>query len=153
MIKDNIQNAEKYFNLSERVKLGLKYLQNTDLAALEDGRYEILGNQVYVNIQNYLSKEEADAKFEAHKNYIDIQYIIDGEERIWVSDVDNFTPLSQYDSEKDIVFLKRNTSGEENFVNLRSNEFLILNPQDAHMPSLAVNCPSKVKKAVVKVLV
>lgn len=153
MIKDNIQNADKYFSLSERIKLGLEYLKNTDLTALEDGRHEILGNQVYVNIQNYVSKEEVDAKFEAHKNYIDIQYIIDGEERIGVSNVDNFQPLSEYDSEKDIVFLKRNTSDIGNFVNLRSNEFVILNPQDAHMPSVAVNSPSNVKKAVVKVLV
>lgn len=153
MIKDNIQNADKYYSLSERIKLGLEYLKNTDLTTLEDGRYEILGNQIYVNIQNYVSKEEVDAKFEAHKNYIDIQYIIDGEERIGVSDVDNFLPLSEYDSEKDIVFLKRNTSGMENFVNLRSREFVILNPQDAHMPSVAVNSPSNVKKAVVKVLV
>lgn len=153
MIKDNIQNAEKYYTLSERIKLGLEYLKNTDLAALEIGRYEILGNEVFVNVQDYLSKDENDAKFEAHKNYIDIQYVIEGEEKIGVCDVRKLSPYADYDAQTDIVFFTKDTSQKTDFIKLNFNEFVILSTNDAHMPSVCVKSPSKVKKAVVKVLV
>lgn len=140
------------YNLTERVKLGLDYLENTDFSVVENGKYEILGNEVFAIVQDYTSKPLAVGKFEAHRKYTDIQYIIEGEEQIGVSNIRNFTEATQYDSEKDIIFLTLKANTIPEFIILKEKEFAIFTPNDAHMPSIAVKNSSFVKKVVVKVL-
>jgi len=153
VLKDNIKNANNYLDLPERVKLGLKYLTNTDFSTLENGKYEILGDEVFAIVQEYTPKNESEGKFEAHKKYIDIQYIIKGEEKMGFGDINNFSESTEYNKEKDIVFLSQNEIGKPDFVEVKENEFVIFTPQDAHMPSIAANSFENVKKTVVKVLV
>lgn len=152
MIKDNIQKAENYYNLSNGIKTGLEYLQNTDFSTVENGKYEISEN-VYANVQEYISKPQDEGRFEAHEKYIDIQYIVKGEEKIGVCDVSNFIEETPYNVEKDIVFLKEKSSNKSEFFHLKEEEFMILYPQDAHMPSISSKTQSHVKKVVVKVRV
>lgn len=151
MIKDNIKNANIYHNLSDYIKIGLDYLANTDFSTVAEGRYEIYEDKVYANVQTYLTKDVG--KFEAHKKYTDIQFLAKGKEKIGVSNVENFAPTIPYDSEKDIVFLTGKKDFELKFVELKENEFVILPPEDAHMPMVALDTPMNVKKVVVKVLV
>lgn len=151
MIKDNIQNAEKYFNLSERMKLGLKFLMKTDFSKLENGKHEILGTEIYANVQDYFSKPQEEGKFEAHREYIDIQFIIEGTEKIGFGNIENYSETTTYNEEKDIVFLEEKSGINSDFIELKPNEFAIFTPKDAHMPSIAVSSPSFVKKVVVKV--
>ncbi|MGN1152637.1 MAG: YhcH/YjgK/YiaL family protein, partial [Candidatus Gastranaerophilaceae bacterium] len=133
MIKDKLINASYYYSLSKYLKTGLEWLIRTDLENLSDGKYTIDGNNVYANIQTYETKE--DAKYEAHRKYIDIQYIIKGVERVGVSDLSSCTSCIPYDSEKDIEFFDINTN--EEFVKLVEGDFLILYPQDTHKPSIS----------------
>lgn len=147
MITDNLNNAEKYYILGEKFQKGLEFLKNTDMKNLENGKYEIEGDEIFVSVQDYTSKPLSDGKFEAHKRYADIQFIIKGEERLGFGDVKNFKPQTFYDDKNDIVFL----DGEGEFFHAKENDFLIFMPEDAHMPCIAVNEPAYVKKAVVKV--
>lgn len=140
------------YNLENGIKLGLEYLKNTDLSKMENGRYEILGDKIFVSIQDYNSKPLEDGKLEAHKKYIDIQYIIEGEEKIGVCDVEECSPSTEYDENKDIVFLDAKDSNDVKFISLVKGEHFILTPVAAHMPCIAVDNPSYVKKAVVKVM-
>lgn len=151
MIKDNIQNAEKYFNLSERMKLGFEFLMKTDFSTLENGRHEILGTEVYASVQEYFSKPQEEGKFEAHREYTDIQFIIEGKEKIGFGDISNFSNTTDYDKEKDIVFLEENKGTKSEFVELGSGDFAIFTPKDAHMPCIASESTSFVRKIVVKV--
>ncbi|MFA7659340.1 MAG: YhcH/YjgK/YiaL family protein [Candidatus Gastranaerophilaceae bacterium] len=151
MIKDNIKNAKNYYDLSERVRLGLEYLVNTDFSVIKNGKYEILGNEVFAIVQDYFSKPPEECKFEAHKKYIDIQYILEGEEKIGISDIKNFFDSIEYDEERDIVFLSLKTDEMPDFIDMKEKDFAIFTPKDAHMPSIAVKTPSFVRKAVVKV--
>ena len=80
MIKDKLLNSSAYYNLSERIKIGLFWLENTDLKNIADGKYLIDGDNVYASVQTYDTKD--DVKYESHRRYIDIQYMIDGEEKI-----------------------------------------------------------------------
>lgn len=152
MIKDNIRNAKDYYNLSERIEKGLKYLENTDFSKVDDGTYEILGKEVFAIVQNYLSKEPDSSEFESHKKYTDIQYIIKGEEQIGIGDIEDFSQITQYDEEKDIMFLSAKKGCTPDFIRMQAKEFAIFFPHDAHKPSIAVQSPSFVKKIVVKVL-
>lgn len=151
MIKDNIKNANLYYKLSPLLEAGLKYLENTDFSTIPLGKYEILSDEVYAMVQDYSSKLKSEGKFEAHKKYVDIQYVVEGEELIGVSNVSNFTDATDYSEEKDIVFLVPKIDCSHDFIKLKKNEFAIFTPDDAHMPSIAVETPAYVKKVVVKV--
>ena len=147
MIKDTLSRAEVYYNISEGIKKGFEWLKTQDFKKLPDGKYFIEEDKIYANIQTYLTKETA--PFEAHRKYIDIQYMISGCEKIGVSDISSCSSKIPYDAEKDIEFLDCNTTGS--FQDLNESEFLLLFPHDAHQPSLSQTEPANVKKVVVKV--
>jgi len=106
MIKDNLQHIDYYNYLSPGIYFGLKYLKNTDFSAMENGKYEIKEGKVYAIVQDYNSKPELEGKFEAHRKFVDIQFIVEGEEKIGVGNLDDFEENTEYDEEKDIVFLE-----------------------------------------------
>lgn len=147
MIKDKLENAQKYNHLGEKFIKAFEFLKNTDLKNLENGKYEIEGDKIFVSVQDYHTKPLCEGKFEAHEKYTDIQFIIAGEEQLGYGDIKNFKPVTFYDDKNDIVFLE----GEGDFAKAQVNDFLIFTPQDAHMPCIATDKPAYVKKAVVKV--
>ena len=150
MIKDKLKNAKIYHNLSENLKKGFLWLHETDLENIEDGRYEIEGEQVYASVQTYTTKSEAN--YEAHRNYIDIQYLIKGKEFVGVTDLKNCETCIQYDEERDLEFF--NCLKEDDYQYLREGEFLVLYPHDAHKPSMDYEgLKGEVKKVVVKVAI
>ena len=149
MIKDKLVNSSTYINISNNLKKGFEWLQATNLDTIKDGKYYIDGEKVFANIQTYETKD--DAKYEAHRKYIDIQYMINGKELVGVTDISNCKTCIQYDTEKDLEFFDIVTKDE--YLTLATGEFIILFPQDTHKPSIKFNEKSIVKKVVVKVLV
>ena len=148
MIIDRLKNASLYFDLHKRLKAAFNYLQNTDFSELEPGRYEVEGTNIYALVQQYESKPKEKGRWEAHRRYMDIQYIWEGEELFGHAYLDDLNIIS-YDENKDFVTLE----GKGDFVTLHSGSFVIVAPQDAHMPGIAVSTPKPVKKIVVKVLI
>ena len=148
MIFDTIANADLYKGISPLLAKGLTYLQETDLASLEVGRIELEGTDLYVLIQEYDSRTPEKGKWEAHRRYIDIQYVISGEECIGYRPLEDMETV-EYNETKDVAVLK----GEGAMMLTRAGSFGIYFPQDAHQPCMAVDQPMKVKKAVVKVRV
>lgn len=150
MIKDKLNNAKNYYELSENLKKGFQWLATTDLININDGRYEIDGNDVYASVQTYETK--SDANYEAHRKYIDIQYIIKGRELVGITDINNCKTCIEYDNERDLEFF--NCLNEDDYYLLREGEFIVLFPHDAHKPSMNYDgSKSEVKKVVVKVAV
>lgn len=149
MIIDKLQNAKFYYGLGENFQKAFEFLKNTDLKSLENGKHLLDGENLYVSIDDYDTKPENLGKFEAHRKYVDIQYIISGSEKLGYTDIENCTPVTDYDEEKDIVFLENNE--ENRFAYANEGDFLIFAPQDAHMPCISQEKPSHVKKAVVKI--
>jgi YhcH/YjgK/YiaL family protein len=146
MIIDSLKNASMYYALSPRVEAAFKYLQSTDLAKLEPGRYELDGANLFVLVQTYDSKTRDKGKWESHRKYLDIQYIVEGTELIGYADLAQ-VKLGSYDDTKDFQAL----DAEGEFLLMRDGYFMLLAPQDAHMPGMAVSTPQPVKKAVVKI--
>ena len=128
-----------------KINKAIDYIKSTNFSELEDGKIE-LGDGVWANLQTYLTKENA--LFEAHRRYIDVQYIISGVEKIGVCDYKTCSEEIPYDEENDIEFLKSNS---DNYVFMEQNDFLILYPYDAHKPSISINEPIQVRKLVIKV--
>lgn len=145
MIKDRLENAKTYYSLSTRIKEGLQWLENADLKNLNPGKYYIDNENLYVNIDEYETKD--DALHEAHHKYIDIQYMIEGKELISVTDLNNCTSCIEYDANRDLEFF----NAENEFQTLKTGEFLIFFPQDAHKPCINLDIKRQCKKAVIKV--
>ena len=149
MIFDNIKNAKNYYGLSPYIRAALEFLSQDNLEDLEVGKYRIVDDKVFALVQEYQTKENV--VFEAHKKFIDIQFIIKGAERLGFCDIANCEFSSGYDKLKDIEFF--NSFKHANFINLIENNFMIFFPTDAHAPSLNINFSTPVKKIVVKVAI
>lgn len=148
MISDTITNRNVYAALSPRIKTALDYLATTDFSAIEPGRYEIDGDNLFALVQTYESIPKEQGKWECHRNYIDVQYIAEGVEQIGFNNIGNMSVKTEYNPEKDIEIL----SGEGDYVTLGRGSYGIFFPQDAHQPKVALNDkPGKVKKVVIKV--
>jgi YhcH/YjgK/YiaL family protein len=153
MILGHIKNLkqEKYLFSGNLLK-GLEYIQNADLNSLAPGKYEIDGKNVFVLISEYNTEPKQQRKAEAHKKYIDIQYIAKGEENIGHSFLapDNEV-LEDRLEEKDAIFYK--TVQKEVDLYLNEGTYGIFFPEDVHRPCCAVGEPAPVRKVVVKILV
>lgn len=149
MIFDQLKNAHLYFPLGERVQKALEYLTATDFTGIEPGKYEIDGDEIYSVVSQYDTKPITAGKWEAHKRYLDIQVVLEGKEKIGYTFSNKVIVTQPYDEYKDIMFLK----GEGNFLTAEPGYFTILFPSDIHMPSIAVNLSTPVKKVVLKVKV
>ena len=113
-----------------------------------DGHYE-LSEGCYVNIETYTTQYRGDRKYESHRRYIDIQYMIFGKELITVHPVTGLVVCDEYDSEKDITFYKNDVAGVDKL--LEEGTFFIITPDVAHMPCICIDEKTTVRKAVVKV--
>jgi YhcH/YjgK/YiaL family protein len=149
MILDKLENAALYSGISENLKKGFDFLNNTDLSTLETGRHEIDGQQVFALVSVYDSKDPGECRLEAHKIYTDIQFLVAGREAIGYAMLDNQEILTPYTAEKDIVFF----TGETTPLILESGMFAVFFPQDVHRPCMQIEGPAKIKKVVVKVMI
>lgn len=147
MIVDKIENAGQYSNLGNRIQKSLDFIRKTDLKKLQPGRYDIEGDNIFALISEYQTKPESEGKLEAHRKYIDVQYVINGEELMGYAPLGNQEILESYKEENDIVFF----NGEKVFITVKEGMFAIFFPEDAHMPGINVNEKSSVKKLVIKV--
>ena len=146
MIIDSLENMSIYDNIPQNVINFVKTLT----PETEIGRYEIDKNS-YANIDVYETKNLKDCKFEAHKNYIDIQMLLSGIEELDYTPAKDLIVSEKYDEKRDIMFFK-NPDRISDSVILESGKFALIYPHEAHRPQVAFNANSKtVKKVVVKI--
>ena len=145
---DTAEFHSRYLANPSRWEKAFNFLATTDLANKEPGRYEIDGEDLFAIVLEYAAKDEADTKFEAHKKYADIQYVINGREQIGLWPLDSARIIEQYDEEKDIAFF---TTTENNYQIASPDKFFVFFPDESHRPGVQVLDGEQVKKVVVKV--
>jgi len=148
MITDTLEQASRYETLHAGFKAAFDFLRDTDLLSLAEGRTVIEGDRLFALTQSYGTRPVADGKLEAHRTYIDIQFIVSGEECIGYAPLGEQPPVDPFDTEKDIGFYH----GEASFVKLSAGMFAVFFPHDAHLPGRHLGIPSQVKKVVLKVM-
>lgn len=150
MILDTLANAHLYHSVHPRFAAGFEFLRTQNLHALAAGRQPIDGDNVYALVNLYDTKAVADSKWEAHRRYIDIQYIVTGTERMGVAPIADLQVTKPYDEEGDYLLL----AGQGTMLAMHAGLFAIFYPHDAHMPNVSpAETPVKVRKIVVKVRV
>ncbi len=145
MIFDSLKYYENYKGLGNVYK-ALEFLKNTDFSKMEVGRYK-LNDDIYYILQEYdCIKREVG---EAHKKYIDVQYILDGEEVMCVASIDSEKTLVEEKEENDVYFYKCNTTP----LSLKKDDFVVFYPNDIHMATKFDDRESRCRKVVIKVKV
>ncbi len=152
MVFDNLKNCELYYGMHPRFRDAFDFIKKALAENLEAGKYEIDGKDLWASVQEYTSKLECDAKAEAHKNYIDIQFVVSGVEVIEGFDISYATAKSEYNDVKDVMFYEDFACAGKGILN--ANEYGIFFPHDVHKPGMCLDGnQAAVKKIVVKVKV
>ena len=147
MIVDSIENASLYNCLNKSFPKVFEILASLDKNA-EEGKIVIDEGNVWVNVQHFGDKApSADPKFEEHRNFIDIHYIVYGDEKFGYNNLDRLTVTVPYDESRDVEFSK----GEINELHLKSGDFLITYPNDAHIPNMVKLNKDTMVRAVAKI--
>ena len=125
------------------------FLKNTDLQTLTVGRHVIDGDNVYAIVQEAPTKDYNQTAFESHLNYIDLQYVVTGEERMGRTSVDSVKVDKPYNEKADIAYY----TGDGKIYTVKQNSFLLFFPGEAHRPNITPGGNKVVKKIVIKIKV
>jgi YhcH/YjgK/YiaL family protein len=151
MILDDLKNSQLYAQVYEGFDKAFTFLENCKKNAPQIGKHIIDSEYVYADVQEYETFPKDELLWEAHRRYIDIQYILSGNESIGWSNSNYIPDDISYNDQKDcIVFTDTQVSS---YLNLQEDQFAIFFPGDAHKPKCQNIGKSKVKKIVVKVAV
>ena len=148
MIYDKIDNLKIYAGISDDIRLGLEYLRAVK-PDVEKGVHE-LSPRVKAIVSDYVTKEDNENGFEAHRDYIDIQYLIRGQEKIACLPLEYLKETKSYKEEIDAAFYEEKEVKAQEMI-IGNGYFAIFFPQDGHKPCLWNEQPMEVKKVVVKV--
>lgn len=147
MVIDDLKNAELYAGLGEDLNTALHFLRQTDFSGMGPGRIEIDGDRIFALVQQYTTETPVACSFEAHRRYIDVQYVAAGRERMLYANAGDLAEEKPYDQEGDYTLL----AGDGSSLICREGMFAAFFPEDAHAPGLMAAGPEPVKKVVVKV--
>ena len=151
MIVAQLENLPHQLAMNALFEKAYEFLSRKTWRDKPQGRIEIDGDRVFALVQSYKTKApQNDALFEGHRNYIDIQYIIEGNEMIYWMPTEHLTPTTLYDSAKD-VWLCQLTYTDAMRVILSAGQLAVFFPEDAHAPTHSVVAPTFVRKIVIKV--
>ena len=147
MIFDHISNIGNYKGLSPNIVRAMEMIRDADFSRLENTTYLVDGFDFRFFILSYETRNTNDTP-EAHRDFIDIQYIISGQERIGIGQLGDMTGEVSANPEKDIWFYR----GPVDYITLKSGMFAVFFPNDAHAPDISPEAgPNTVRKCVFKV--
>lgn len=145
MIVDHLSNWRTYQTAHPLFEAAFECLEHTDWSVVDNGRFNIAGEDVFGIVDRRRGKGVDNAVLEIHRRYIDIQFLITG------NDVMGYRPLIQcsqhqpFNDEKDIGFLDDRPIS---WVDVGRSCFAIFYPQDAHAP---MGTSEEFHKVVIKV--
>ena len=94
----------------------------------------------------YETKSAEEVPFESHRIFWDLQIVLEGEELVGYSPLENLREKIAYDPVKEIIFY----SGDGQMFRLGKGMMILLSPFDGHQPGVISAKPSRVCKIVVK---
>lgn len=144
MILGSINNAEKYFPINNRFAEAFARLKS--LNGSEREKITVEDGIFWINLAEFEEIGTDNKLFEAHKDFLDIHYIIEGEEKFGFANIDGLTEVRPYDKENDYMLL----NGNADILTLKKGDFCIVFPEDAHIPCMAKGGET-LKKAIVKI--
>lgn len=148
MIFSNLSQSDRYAALHPLFPRAFDYIRNTDLRALTPGRYPIVGEDLFVIVEQVHGRTREAAKLECHRKYIDIQLVLEGTDEMgWKALADCHDPVSDFSISKDIQFFH---DAPATWIATPPGHFCIFFPEDAHAPLVATET---IRKVIFKIAV
>ena len=150
MILDQMKYAACYAGVLPAVTKALEEMAKYTPDNYPGGRVNINGDNLFLMLNTYETHAPEGALSEAHRKYIDVMYMVEGEELIYVKSTDAlFAITKEYDPAIDALLAQ--TDADAVPIRLTAGSFVVLFPQDAHTPGCYDNTPQTVKKIIGKV--
>ena len=150
MIYDTILYAKRYRGIHPGIDRVLKEVTAYTPDNYPGGRISLEGDDIYLNLAEYDTHSIAEGMAEAHQEYIDVMYMVEGTEVIYVKPVDRLNHVTkEYDPAIEASLADIDEDGCE--VRLEQGDFIILFPEDAHAPACHADRQEHVKKIIGKV--
>lgn len=147
MILDYFENRKHYLGTHRLFPAAFSYLEKCCEQFPEPGTYEIIGEELFAKIQRYETRK--DGFLETHNRYIDIQYMVSGQERVFYRNKKGLTTHEAYNCTDDAQFYEDKDDCME--FSFKSGQFAIFFPEDAHKPAMAFDHKAIAEKIVLKV--
>lgn len=148
MILSSLSQSSRYTTLHPLFQRAFDYIRDTDLYNMAPGRYHLVGEDLIAIVEHVSGRAKEVAKLEAHRRYIDIQLVLEGDESMgWKPLADCLNPVSEHSMEKDIRFFH---DAPASYVPVPPDHFCIFFPEDAHAPLVG---SGNIRKVIFKVAV
>lgn len=134
--------------LAKSLHIGLDFVSQADFSGLSDGKHEI-GEGAYVSISTYNTQPAQERRPESHYAYIDLQFVIEGEEWIGYTDIAQAGEVGERNTAGDLAFYK--AVDNETMLKMLPGSYAIFYPWDVHRPNCMAGSSGRVRKAVVKI--
>ena len=150
MIYDKAGNIDNYCDKGDAIYQAVRFVLDFDLTQ-PDGKYEIQGSDVFAIVQNVTTKPAKEKLFEAHRDYIDVQMVLEGCERqdVALFDSNDIEVTQEYDSQKDVMLF--NEPKYFSTIIMTPGMFVVYGPDDGHRPCCSIGKPEDIRKVCVKV--
>lgn len=150
MIVTDLNHIEEQVAMTDALRRAIAFLRGAQHQDLAEGRVE-LGDALYARVMPYVTRSiDADLTVEGHKQYIDVHYLVSGEEILACAATGRVQETRPYDAAGD-VWLGTLPGREAHLIHLRAGDIAVLYPADLHAPGLVAGAATPVKKIVVKV--
>ncbi len=153
MIVSDLVHLREQVVMTPNMETAINFLLESGQADHPAGRLTVDGEKVFVEVQAYDTIEGGDVIFEGHRQYIDIQYLVEGEEVIGWATLDDATPTTPYGETGGDAWLGTVPAERVTNVRLKGGQLAVLYPTDAHAPRRAAGASMPVRKLVVKVAI
>ena len=150
IICDQRDWAQERYALHPIIQKGIDYINQTDFSRLTPGKYDIIPDNMFCLLQEMPTRPAAQMRAESHFNFVDIQYLLSGEETIGVArGAKEHTIIDNHAVENDIVFYA--DTQNESLIHLLPGMFAVFFPEDLHRPCCQTHGESVIRKAVIKI--
>ena len=147
MIIDKIKNIKLYRDIPDIV---IEFVENLRSNGVTLGKH-VLSEKIYANVEEYSTKLLKDAEFETHDEYIDIQLLLSGVEKVAIADRNCLNVSEPYDITRDITFYSDDVNNFP-YVELDGTNFIMIYPHEGHAPQISIDdSVEKVLKVVLKI--
>ena len=147
MVFGNVRDLKDFGFLTENVRKCFDYARDHDLLSYEKGSHPIDGDELFVNIVEYETTTPENRFWEAHRQYLDLHFMLRGPEQIDVNFIDNMAQ-KEFVEKDDFLPLEGDPNSH---VVLNAGDFLLCYPADAHRTAVQVGSPAVIKKAIFKI--
>ena len=150
MVFDTLENCKFYYGINKNMEKAFDFIKKAVNENYAAGKYEIDGKDIFASVQEYETASFEEKKFEGHRKYLDIQFIVSGTENMKSAFVDDVKTKIEYNDEKDVEFFEDTQKCADFDVN--KNQYAIFLPSDIHKPGLSPkDGKSEIKKVLVKI--